>query len=385
MTTSIKPQNCKVTIANNNGSIQLRYTYSGTRQQINIGLPYTPENLSKAYQTAYTIDTDIKNDLYTNKNNYKIKKSVISPHKEITPEKEWNLQEIFSYYCNIKHNPDPSMKIIRKRVATWLQKTPNELLKLDQADLWLNYLRYEIPHSKGRGYSDKTIANSWSILITGINLAIAMKKISYNPLIPLSQTLNTKISKEIKSYSGEEIKIILQKFSESYYRDFIEFRFLTGCRPSEAIALTTTDIIKKDNRTYILFNKRYVRGQLKEGLKNGKHSRLFPCNLDLQELINNITNPPHNPLNLLFPSPQGLYINTDNLSRRIWKPAIDELVANNQLPFYLPFYDCRHCFGSLILRKTSDIKTVSTIMGNSPQTLYKHYLADNLDFEVPPL
>ncbi|WP_373479271.1 tyrosine-type recombinase/integrase [Geminocystis sp.] len=383
MTTSIRPQNCKVTIANNNGSIQLRFSYLGKRQQINLGIPYTPENLSTAYLTAYTIDTDIKNNLYTNKDNYKVKKSVIT--KEPEKVKEWNLLEIFNYYCNLNPNPDPEIKRIRLTVQRWLQISPPKLLELHNADLWLNYLRYKIPHSKGKGYADKTIGRGWRILIAGINLAIALNKCSNNPLTPLYKTLDTKVKKEIKSYSSEEIKIILQRFSKSYYKDLITFRFLTGCRPSESTALTTSDIIKKDNKIYIQFNKRYVRGHLKEGTKNGKLSRYFPCNPDLQALLNNLTNHRHNPLNLLFPSPNGLYINTDNLSRRIWKPVIDELVANHQLPFYLPFYDSRHCFGSLILRKTTDIKTVSTIMGNSPQTLYKHYLADNLDFEVPPL
>jgi len=281
---------------------------------------------------------------------------------------------------------------IREQVLDWLHRTPNDLLLLENADLWLSYLRYEIPHknSKGFGYSDKTIGKGWKILIAGVNLACSLNKISFNPLSPLYKTLNTKVSKDIRGYNPEQIQAIIKAFRDniycpkhspanhSYYADFVEFRFLTGCRPSEAVALTFEDIVENNNRLYIRFNKRYVEGVLKKGLKNKKQSRYFPCNESLSALISGFQGE-----GLIFKGVRGGYINADNFNRRYWQPVINSLVSDGVLPVSIAFYDQRHCFGSLICRKTTDIKTVSSIMGNSPQTLYRYYLADDLDFSVP--
>jgi len=122
-----------------------------------------------------------------------------------------------------------------------------------------------------------------------------------------------------------------------------------------------------------------VNGHLKEGLKNGKPYRLFPVNEKLQTLLNRL--PKHG--KLLFTNPSGNYIDTSKVGSRFWNKVVKNLVTEGKLPFHIPFYDERHCFGSIVARQTTDIKTLATIMGNSPQTLYKNYLADDLDFDVP--
>ena len=88
---------------------------------------------------------------------------------------------------------------------------------------------------------------------------------------------------------------------------------------------------------------------------------------------------------LIFNSPKLIYIDTNNFSRRIWKPLISKLVKENKIRFYTPFYDERHCFGSHVCRQTTDLKTVSYLMGNSPETLQKYYLSVDTNFEVPEI
>ncbi len=73
-----------------------------------------------------------------------------------------------------------------------------------------------------------------------------------------------------------------------YYYNYYLFLFYTGCRPSEAIALTWDDIV--NDYEFIRFNRAItdsVNGlQELEGLKI-QDSRLFPINNQLRNILKN--------------------------------------------------------------------------------------------------
>ncbi|MBL1210675.1 tyrosine-type recombinase/integrase [Geminocystis sp. GBBB08] len=409
MNSTFRPENCLVSISDNNGSVRLRFTFQGLRQNLNLGIPYNSSNLSLAIATAYQIDHDLKHDSFVSKDQYKVKKCKVSvgiveslsPSQATTIPKvissnfQWDLKDIFHLYCEQHTHPDSEVLKICDTLWDWFYRSPHELLKLENADQWVRFLRCEITHknTSKKGYSDKTIGTALRILKASINFGMELGKISHNPFTALYKSLDTDISKDIRGYNPEQIQGIITAFRDdiycsknspykhSRYADFIELRFLTGCRPSEAIALRGSDIITRNNRTYIQFNKRYVKGVLKQGLKNKRLSRLFPCNESLSALIHRL--PSQLCGELLFTGVRGGYINSDTVNRRYWHPVIEGMVKDGLLPFTIPFYDQRHSFGSLICRKTSDIKTVASLMGNSPNTLYRYYLADDVDFIVP--
>lgn len=275
-----------------------------------------------------------------------------------------------------------SLSILRK----WIDKSPLEYNKPENLNNFLVYLKTKIPHenSNNKGYSDKYIAVHFKILKSAINLNLKLNKISSNYKIDkIFNSLKTDKQKQIKTYSKEEIKIIIEEaynfFSYFIYGAFIEFRFLTGARPSEVTPLTWDDLVKVENKPFIVFNKRFTDGIIKQGLKQKTDYRLFPINKQLESLLNKI--PRNN--NLIFSSPQNKMIDTNNFSRRQWKPLIHKLEEEKKIRFYIPFYDQRHCFGSHVCRETTDLKTVSYLMGNSPETLQKYYLSIDTTFEVP--
>lgn len=407
MSLTFKPTNCLVSVGDNRGSVRLRWTYQGIRYNLNLGFPYDTDNLSRAISIAYLIDHDLKNNTFVSKDDYKVKnrKPLDTPQNisqnipvvppVIVPDTYQDLRHIFDFYCTHYHDPDSEVLQIRNNIKGWFDRTPPELLTLENADKFIHFLQCEISHknSEKKGFSDKTIATGLRILKAGINFAFELGKVDHNPFVALYKSLNTSVSKEIQGYSPEQIQAIISAFQEdiycskfsgykhSYYGDFILFRFLTGARPSEVVALTGGDIIMKNCKTFIMFNKRYVKGVLKQGLKNKKLSRLFPCNDSLRTLIEGL--PCRGNGELLFKSVRGGYINTDSVNKHYWHPVIEGLVRDGVLPFAIPFYDQRHTFGSLICRRTTDIKTVATLMGNSPSTLYKYYLADDPDFDIP--
>ena len=192
--------------------------------------------------------------------------------------------------------------------------------------------------------------------------------------IPKSQ----KSGRSRKCFEKLEIENILTAFSSnefvskfsvvhlhSYYRGYVEFLALTGFRPEEAIALQWSDI--KNNR--IIVSRAYSQGVLKE--TKTYESRNFPINSQLANLLQNLPRTQ----NLVFPSPEGGYINQHNFGERYWKPIVKKLVSAGKVSEYLPTYNLRHSWITRMLRSGLDIATVAKLAGNKPDTIMKHYLA----------
>jgi integrase len=191
--------------------------------------------------------------------------------------------------------------------------------------------------------------------------------------IPKSQ----KSGRSCKCFEKNEIEHILTAFASnefvskfsvhphSYYRGYVEFLALTGFRPEEAIALCWSDI--KSNR--IAVSRAYTQGILKS--TKTYESRTFPINSQLGDLLQSLPRTQ----NLVFPSPEGGYINQHNFGERYWKPIVKKLVAAEKVGEYLPTYNLRHSWITRMLRSDLDIATVAKLAGNKPDTIMKHYLA----------
>jgi integrase len=200
--------------------------------------------------------------------------------------------------------------------------------------------------------------------------------------IPKSQ----KSGRSRKCFEKREIEHILAAFASnefvskfsvhphSHYRGYVEFLALTGFRPEEAIALTWSDI--KNSR--IIVSRAYSQGILKE--TKTYEARTFPVNSQLDKLLKGLPRTQ----NLVFPSPEGGYINQHNFGERYWKPIVKKLVAADKVAEYLPTYNLRHSWITRMLRSDLDIATVARLAGNKPDTIMKHYLvAKTQDLVLP--
>lgn len=210
----------------------------------------------------------------------------------------------------------------------------------------------------------------------GIEEELIANKNPYTRLfknIPKSQ----KSSRSRKCFEKHEIEYILAVFASnefvskfsvhphSHYRSYVEFLALTGFRPEEAIALTWGDI----KNTEIVVSKAYSQGILKS--TKTYETRGFPVNSQLGKLLKSLPRTQ----NLVFPSPEGGYINQHNFGERYWKPIVKKLVAAGKIAEYLPTYNLRHSWITRMLRSGLDIATVAKLAGNKPDTIMKHYLA----------
>lgn len=375
-----RPKDTKVSVYNNNGSILLRFTYKQKSYNLSLGLPVTEKNLKIAIQKCHQITNDI---IF---NNFDEAKYGLEKRVEKKYEGGVSLTSIITFYQDQQKQLDSSTLESLSILNKWITKSPLKYNEPNNLQDFLLYLLTEISHenSDKKGYSKTYIEVHFKILKSAINLSYKLNKIkSTYKIEEVLSSLKTNKKKQIKAYSKEEIKVVINEayalFPYITYGAFIEFRFLTGARPSEVTPLTWGDLLTIDNKQFILFNKRYTDNTLKKGLKQKDEYRLFPVNDQLKNLFNKL--PKNN--ELIFPSKMGGYIDTNNFSKRVWKKVINKLLEEKKIRFYIPFYDERHCFGSHVCRQTTDLKTVSYLMGNSPDTLQKYYLSVDSDFEVP--
>lgn len=385
---SFRPHGIKVTIQNRSGLIRLLYTYRGKREIISYPLNYfDPQN----QQIAIAKATEIHNDIFLyqkydeTKEKYQLKSKVV---KHDFGMKEITLKEIWQFYKNLKQ--DEIAITTQKNNWSKIDKTLDDNLTVDQV---ANYVI-----SLLNKYAKSTVKRLLQDISASISLAISFGKFKGdNNVIKIIESLGVNKKKTIKSFSKEEVIIILDAFfndkylpekalyNYSYYHTFVAFRFLTGTRPSEAIAITWNDIFEKNGKTWLRINKRYTGGKIIKGTKNGVDIRMFPVNDQLKELFDSIPKN-NNPNNLIFPSVTGIYIDRKNFSTRIWKPLILKLVDEGLVKEYLTFYDVRHTFITHLCRSgKADLQTIANIVGNSVPTLIKNYLAVDESLELPEL
>jgi integrase len=401
-----------VTIDLNRNSLRLNWTIPKLKRYQKIAGKATLDNLQQVFLKAQQIELDIKQGIFDpTLNKYglgKNKPTLAIVHNNVIPLPNENfkltdIKKLWDWYKSIQNKTVAESTKTRDwaYVNRYLSYLPNQALEVTNSDLLVTYLRSS-KCNKGKGYADTTIHLLLKHLSACFNLAVSMgklpKTITNTSAIWLDESkglLNLPEQKKVQVYNAEQINLILQAFAnntylkkstrkdfkDSYYTNFVLFRFLTGLRPSECVALQWDDIVWDDNQPkQIIIRKRKVANcALDKGLKTTRKtkitSRIIPCNQQLKELILSLPKPEINPQNLLFISHEYNYINADNFSKRQWKRVVSGLVKDGLLPYYIPFYDERHCFGTHLVRNSTDLKTTAAIMGNSPDTLVKSYLA----------
>lgn len=391
----------KVSLFKQHGRIYCNFRVCGQRYRFSLGLDYTPENLKIAEKKASEIESDIIfNKFDGNTDKYKVGYNpalvAINPQPLVVPiKKQPNLKEIWETYRKIKGKQGRSSEDMNNWITQLLEQIEKDNPKLldlyNSENLWL-WLK--------DNYSDTSIFRYFASINPAINLAIANRKIDFNPYSILVKYLKHKTQKIAKCYSKDEVTTIINAFKNNeywssksggflpeYYAGLIEFRALTATRPSEAFALTWNDIKSDNGRIWVKINKKYIKGELEKGTKNGVDIRLFPVNDQLKELLDRIPKI-DNEFNLIFPSQRNkTYIDGGNFSNRYWRKIVEHgLFADNRISQYLPFYDLRHTMISHAVRSGQiDIKTLAALVGNSPDVLISRYLAVDDDVVFPNL
>src|SRR6476661_465603 len=342
-----------------------RHLFGGQQKYLYLSLPDTPLNRSAAEEKARAIAADIAFDKFdASLQKYRPAVTVAAPMKT---QYSLTLGELWEKYTHYKaqHLAVTTIKKDFAVVARHISKTCGDLNQAPK-------IRLQLIEATTIRSAKKTLMQINACCAWAADFGV----IENNPF----EKLKIKARKppaDIQPFTEQERDRIIAAFykTESFYAPLIEFLFLTGCRPSEAIALRWRHI--DADLTRINFCEAFVYG-ISKGTKTNK-SRIFPINPKLRSLLETIKPKVPNGESLVFFSKTGLVIDEHNLGTRLWKPILENLGIRQR-----PLYNCRHTFISNCLAKGTQVKQVAIWCGNSPRTIWEHYAGLITTEDVPP-
>jgi integrase len=370
-----------VQIKSSNSRLQLVFSYGGKRHYLSTGFPDTPQYRKLAVMKASEIEKDIFYERFDHTLEKYKPKSALTTVTPVTPisTPKTNLAEIWDKYLEWKRPQcaPSTMKNQYRAYSGYLEKLPTH--DLDRANDIRDHVLRSIPINSAKRF---IVA-----LNSCCNWAVKSGLIVENPFYGMAGEIklpkSEKAEDDINPFSVTERDEIIQAFrSDRYYKFYtslVEFLFNTGARPSEAIALQWKHVTS-DFR-FISFEQAVTVSEkglaVKQGLKS-QEKRRFPCNAKVQGILSSIKPENALPDDLLFPSPEGKYIDFHNFRNRAWKTVLASLDITYRKP-----YQTRHTFITLALENGLDAKDVARLVGNSPEIIYRHYAGNKRELFVP--
>ncbi len=359
-----------VQVVNNNGRIALRWTYLGQRYKLSVGLAFSPSNLKAVAGKIAQIEKDIAyGELDTTLAKYKPQAAPPTATPKVP-----DLLDLWRKYRDYRRGQiaiSTDLKIYG-RAEQIIARMP--VRGIDQAVAIRDWVTANNP------------PNAAKRLLTLIGAccrwAVESRLLENNPFAGMAASVTIpkgeKSGDEIDPFSPEERAAIIAGFEQSqYYRHYaplVQFLFLTGCRPGEALGLEWGHI----NDGFIHFQQASViasANTIKQGLKT-QSSRKFPINRQLGELLD--STPRTN--RLVFPSPTGRVVTWGNFRNKAWVTILQDAGVRFRKP-----YNCRHTFITSALQAGLSVQDVGRLAGNSPQIIYAHYAGASRELVVPEL
>ncbi|NJK38614.1 MAG: DUF3596 domain-containing protein [Oscillatoriales cyanobacterium RM2_1_1] len=393
---SRKASKGSVQIKTSNGRLQLVFSYQGKRRYISLGFDDTVQNRKLAELKARQIELDILSGNFDSTLlKYRIQSAdsakpptpVLTPTTAVHP----SLAELWEKYTNFKRpglSPSTLAKDFNKVSRCINLHLPTRSLKDSVAIRdWL--VANKTPNAVKRYLTQFSACCDW---------ATKSQLISHNPFKGMAADI--KVPKgdledtDIDPFSLEERDRIIQAFKSDryfkFYAPFIEFLFMTGCRPSEAVALQWQYIA--EDFSSVRFEQAVVVSEnglvCKKGLKTQK-KRTFPVNSRLAGLLSAIKPEAVTSDMKVFPSPEGTWIDVHNLTNLAWRSVLSKLNGIE----YRKLYQARHTFITAALEtavtmpdgriKMLDAKDVAKLVGTSPKMIYEHYAGKSRELFVP--
>jgi len=360
-----------VAIRVSNERLQLVYRYQGKRIYLSVGLPDSKPNRTYAQSIAATIQMDIMTGNYdVTQSKYKL----FQPEPKAGALEKLELLDLWSKYVEYKR-PQVSLNTIAHtyhQVESWLKKMP--YTSVDDAINIRGYLlKHSTPDSTRRVLNGLSACCQW---------AIKSRLLDRNPFDGLAAGLTKKTKKEIEYFTEKERAQIIDYFRlyDSDYAALVEFMFRVGCRPSEALALEWGDI--SEGFDLIVFSRALTSNEYgsKVSVKNGlktQATRTVPCGKTLVAFLQSIAPEDREPKDLVFPAPNGGYIDIGNFGNRHWTPMLKTLNLKHR-----SFYKVRHSAITHAL-DTLDAKDVAALVGNSADVIYRRYAGVREDLRTP--
>jgi integrase len=362
-----------------------RQLHNGTQKYLTLNLADTPENRQIAEQKAHQIELDIiSGEFDATLVKYKPQRhlSIVNPNE---PQVVLTISELWDKYINykrqsLKPRTLDKLAVLEKHIKRCPYQALDESIKIRIS------LLQQTTNSQAK--------DVLMYLSAACKWGMKHNLVSFNPFAGMYNELpkhQWQDNSQPNAFSEEEKQNIIQGFRNhkptkgigyKHYAPFVEFLFLTGCRPSEAIGLQWQHVTSDCSR--ITFDSALVQVGNGErvrvnGSKNNK-KRVFNCNQKLQELLFQIKPENPHPESLVFPSPEGLSIHYRNFSRRAWDKIVDPLVRRPTTP-----YSCRDTFISEQIAKGVPTAVVAKWCDNSVEMIEQKYLDSQVLEQLKPL
>ena len=365
----------RVTIERNGDYVRLRWTIQGKTYSLNAGKD-SRSVIQAARAKAGRINEDITEDRFdvTLERYGKQSATVLEVVRPTQQKEEISLRQLWD-------------KFLADKMPTLKAKTQDEYRNftklLDKVD---NSLSYDALKTKQALLAVTTIDQTRRMLLylsACCQWGIRHRQISDNPYDGLASELPKRKSitnPNPDAFTAFERDAAIAAFKNdlrsgmnySHYAPIVEFWFLTGCRPSEAIGLKWKNVSDDCSTVLFIGSVQTIRGTQvwSEGSKNNK-SRAISVSTRVQELLISIKPESKIPDDYVFPSPKGKAINYPNFLSKIWHQIVDPIK-----PDTTP-YNCRDTFITLQLLKGVPSAVIAKWCDTSTEMIDRNY-ADKL-------
>lgn len=340
-----------------------RQWFGGVQVYLALEMADTPDNRLYAQGKARDIQIEYVKGLF----DWSLAKYK-PQHGQLSQERKITLSDLWGRYCAYK-----SHKLKPKTMHYWVTTIGRHIDRCPHQDInqalgvrgWL--LDVTTPNMTSRTLAALATAVDWGIKHNSIAIA-------GNPFIGMSADIAVERSEPQPNAlsAGEKLQTISTFHSDRYYSHYanlVQFWFMTGCRPSEAIGLEWVQI--NDDCTKVRFDRSIVKidGKVIRNKKSKTNRvRTFPCQDNLTEILVNLKEcRSNNPL--VFPSPTGIPIDYSNFAQRGWSSIVAPILGRHSTP-----YSCRDTFITEQLAAGKPIAIVAKWVDNSPQIIQSRYL-----------
>ncbi|MGG6295960.1 Arm DNA-binding domain-containing protein [Leptolyngbya sp. AN02str] len=329
-----------VSILCSHDRLQLRFRYAGKRHYLSLGFADTPQNRKLAEMKAREIELDILAGHFDQTlEKYKPQSAlkVVAP-EEVTPKVTPTIQELWEQYTSYKASSvKETTRLYYVSFARLFEQLGGVTL-MEPLRVKAELEKLTTIYQTKKTLMQLNAACKWAMkhgLIEGNpyeGMAGEMPKYRYQ------------VGPKPNAFTEEERERVIQAFKDhqgnwngrgytgirySHYAPFVEFLFLTGCRPSEAIGLRWSNVAE-DCESVRFAESITTSGRGKpirvEGSKNNK-KRIFPCSNRLKGLLLSIKPEKVEPSALVFPSPKSKPINYNNFYNNAWKRIVEPIKA----------------------------------------------------------
>lgn len=360
------------------GRLRLRFRYAGQRYSLALGLPDSKVNRLAAEQRANSIERDIACGRFDSSlASYKPESVLSVEPPDIESENIPSILELWEAYTQYKAS---SLKESTKGYHAILRKLFDRVSNvsvLDALQVKAGLEAVTTVHQTKRALMQLNAACKWGVKHGILNanpyegMANEMPKYRYQ-LEPkpnaFSEEERDQVIQAFKNHKGTWNGRGLAGMGYAHYAPFVEFLFLTGCRPSEAIGLQWKHLT--EDCSFIRFEGSITLAQGKptrvKGSKNNKKRR-FPCSERLQKLLLFIKPTDCHLEDQVFPSPKGKVINYNNFCNNAWNRVVDPIKAETTP------YSCRDTFITTQIIKGIPESVIAEWCDTSVEMIQRYY------------